>query len=154
MVKTYIREDGTPNAESASVIRDTRDFVTDCVALEVLTTLGKKRRSGQITRSTYREALSDFARDYPKKYDIVDLESGIHIKARRLAEKYHGRSVGAMDLLHLATACHLERLARPFPVVFLSADQALLEIARAEGLHAYNPEREPHAALRQALRIR
>ena len=35
LVKTYIREDGTPNAESASVNRDTRDFVTDCVALEV-----------------------------------------------------------------------------------------------------------------------
>lgn len=154
LVKTFIQEDGTANAEGASSLRRVRGFLTDCVALEVLTTLAKKRRSGQITRSMYREAVDQFKRTYPGDFDVLELEPAIHSEAHRFAEKYHSRGTGAMDLLHLATARHLAAATKPFPVVLLSSDQALVEIAREEGLHAYNPEREPQAALRRALRIR
>lgn len=48
--------------------------VTDFVALEVITALGKKLRAGQITRKGYRIALERFRREFQDKFNILEVE--------------------------------------------------------------------------------
>jgi predicted nucleic acid-binding protein len=154
LIKAYIDEEGTPNVESAIALRGVPGFVTDFVALEVLATLGKKRRAGTISRERYRTAVSEFHRDYPLNFNLLEVEANVRTEAMRFAEKYHTSAIGSMDLLHLACACQAALLCRPFPLVVMSADQPLLAAARAETLATYNPEVQPQAAVRTALRIR
>lgn len=154
LVKAYVDEDGSANVASVNALRGIRAFATDFVALEVLATLGKKRRSGQITRTQYRTGVSAFQRAYPSDFDILEVEPNVRTEAMRFAEKYQASAIGSMDLLHLACACQAALLCRPFPLVVMSADQPLLAAARAETLATYNPEVQPHAAVRTALRVR
>lgn len=151
LVKAYTDEDGTPNVKGALRIRNVLGFVTDFVALEVITALGKKRRSGQITRRRYRIALDGFRRDLEEGFDRLVVEDQTVEKSHRLAQQYHQLGTSAMDILHLASASQAAALCHPRPLVMLCADKPLLEAARAEGLGVYNPRdtsprRSPHRA--------
>ena len=135
-------------------LRGVRGFLTDFVALEVFTALGKKYRTNQITRTVYRRAIKEFREDFPIGFDLVEVEPAIREKSHRLAEKYHGLGTSALDILHLASASEAAALCHPRPLVLLCADRPLIEAARNEGLGVYNPETHPHAALRTALELR
>jgi predicted nucleic acid-binding protein len=152
LVKVYAQEDGTANVKSAFNLRDVRIVVTDFVALESIATIGKKRRSGIIDRSRYRTALTQFYWDYKQTFDVLDVERIVRTEAMRLAEKHHRAAIGALDLLHVASASYAATLCRPDPLVLIASDQPLLDVAQAEGLRVYNPEVAPHAVLRHALR--
>lgn len=154
LVKAYADEDGTPNVEGALALRNVWGFVTDFVALEVITALGKKLRSDQINRGVYRAALEDFRRDRGRRFDFLQVESDTTKRAYNLAEKYRMLGTSAMDLLHLASAYQAAAVCHPRPLVMLCADKPLLEAARAEGFGVYNPETHPHSALRTALNLR
>lgn len=153
LVKAYSQEDGTPNVKSAFALQSVRGYVTDMVALEVITALGKKHRTGQIGRTAYREGLAEFRHDYENEFDVPDLPRDVRMHSRQLAEKYHRLGTSAMDLLHLASARQAAALCHPRPLVMLCADKPLLDVARAEGLGVYNPETHPQSALRSALAL-
>lgn len=154
LVKAYTEEDGTPNVESAMALRNVRGFITDFVALEVITALGKKYRTGQISRKVYRGGLERFRRDFPIAFDNIVVEQGTREQSHRLAEKYQRLGTSALDILHLASARQAAAMCHPRPLVLLCADRPLMEAARSEGLGVYNPELHPHAALRSALDLR
>ena len=154
LVKAYADEDGTPNVESALAIKGVTRFVTDFVALEVLTALGKKFRTGQISGRRYRRGIDDFRRDFPGLFSRIEVERRTREHSHELAEKYRQLGTSAMDILHLASARQAAALCHPQPLVMLCADKPLIEAARAEGLGVYNPETHPHAALRSALSLR
>lgn len=154
LVKAFVHEDGTPNVKSAIALRNVRGFVSEFVALELLATFGKKRRSGVITARRYRTVIPEFYRSYPTDFDVLPVDEPILSDSRALVEKHHKLAAGAMDILHLASARKAAGLCHPFPLVLVTCDQSLLDAARAEGVATYNPEAEPQAALRAALRLR
>ncbi|HET7461639.1 MAG TPA: type II toxin-antitoxin system VapC family toxin [Longimicrobium sp.] len=154
LVKGYAQEEGTPNVKSAFALPDIREFVTEFVALEVITALGKKYRTGQITKKVYRNGLDEFRHDFDNEFDVLELERRTREHSLRLAEKYQKLGTSALDILHLASARQAAALCHPRPLVVLCADKPLIEAARAEGLGVYNPETHPHAALRTALSLR
>lgn len=129
-----------------------RGFLTDFVALEVLTVLGKHYRTGQLSKQTYRTAVAELFRDYPAGFNVVAVDDPTRRQALALAEKYREVAIGAMDLVHLASALHVQQLSRARPVVFASSDDALLGAATDQGLATFNPEKDPLANLLTALR--
>jgi predicted nucleic acid-binding protein len=151
LVKAYLVEDGSANVKSALALR-TRGFISDLVAVEVMTTLGKKRRSLKIDRTTYRRAVDEFNADLGIEFDVVNVDPHVTAEARTLATKYYHSPASAMDLLHLAATKRLASVAASNRVVLVACDRALLDAAASEGLATYNPETQPHAALRSALR--
>jgi predicted nucleic acid-binding protein len=153
LVKAYVDETGSPNTEGALALEGVRGFVTEFVALEVVTVIGRKRREGKIKPPRFRSTLAEFYQDYPAAFDLLDVEEAVRRDALRLAEKHHEKPAGALDLLHLACARRAAAITRPWPMVFVSCDQPLLSLAQAEGLATYNPETQPHGALRSALRL-
>jgi len=154
LVKAYTDEDGTPNVKGALRIQNVLGFVTDFVALEVITALGKKLRSGQITRGRYRVALDALRRDLKDGFNRLIIEERTVEQSHQLAQKYHRLGTSALDILHLASASQAAMLCHPRPLVMLCADKPLLEAARNEGFGVYNPETHPHSALRTALDLR
>jgi hypothetical protein len=129
-----------------------RGFITDSVALEVLTVLAKHLRTKQLSKRTYRTALAEFYRDYPVAFGLAEVNDSVRQRSLSFAETYRDIGAGAMDLLHLASALHVQQLARPRAVVLASADAALPEIARKEGLLIFNREKDPLAELMALLR--
>jgi predicted nucleic acid-binding protein len=154
LVKAYSPEDGTPNVERALALRNVRGFVTDFVSLEVLTALGKKLRTGEISRSAYRKRVDEFRRDFLSGFDRIDVEERTREHSHELAEKYRMFGTSAMDLLHLASARQAAAICHPRPLVMLCADKPLLDAARSEGFAVYNPETHPQSVLRSALDLR
>ena len=130
----------------------TQAMISDFVVLELLTTFGKKRREGVVSRPGLASLVARLHRDSPTFY-LLPVEAPVRRDAMELAEKHFDRTVGPLDLLHLASARHAARLATPLPLVFFSSDRPLLDVARAEGLATYNPETEPHGVLRSALGV-
>jgi len=129
-------------------------FITDFVALEVITALGKKRRTGQISRNRYRRGLDEFREDFAGAFTSIDVAGRTREHSHQLAEKYRALGTSAMDILHLASARQAAAICHPRPLVMLCADRPLIEAARAEGLGVYNPESHPQSVLRSALELR
>jgi len=128
--------------------------VTDFVTLEVITALGKKVRTFDITKTVYRGALAELRQDLQSGLVVLEVERQTRDRSHQLAEKYRALGTSAMDLLHLACAHQAAAMCHPRPLVMLCADKPLLDAARNEGLAVYNPATHPHAALRSALDLR
>ena len=149
LVKHYIIERGSAwIAEQLTMLRPddaARPFAATTLLsnVEVVCALERARRNGRIDTSSVHFARRRFLSDMRRRYLVLDANLDTALLAVRLAQRYPLR---AYDAMHLATALILnETLAeRGFPAcIFLSADEALLAAARAEGLGAENPNDHP-----------
>lgn len=148
LVKAYSVEEGTPSVLSAfKVTRGRGSLLSELVVLEVFTALAKRWRTNNITRHEYNTAIAELDRDYPIAFDVIEVGGPIRQNAFQLARRYRDASLGAMDLLHLATALDAARLGRPEPMVFATSDGPLQSAAAAEGLRTFNPETDPLSKL-------
>jgi predicted nucleic acid-binding protein len=151
LVKAYSVEQGSSSVYGALDAVRGQGALTDLVALEVFTVLSKHWRTNKLTKVEYRTAVSAFATDYPDTFFVLDVPGPVRRKAFELARTYRAASLGAMDLLHLATASNAARSARAKPVVFATVDAPLLTAAAAEGLRTFNPETDPLSKLLKLL---
>jgi len=85
-------------------------------------------------------------------FNVVDVEPPVVHSAWKLAHVHRHIGTGAMDLLHVACAMKLRQDIRRFDLVVASSDRAFLELAKANSLSTFNPEREPLAALLARVR--
>ncbi|MFL5539520.1 MAG: type II toxin-antitoxin system VapC family toxin [Longimicrobiaceae bacterium] len=148
LVKAYSIEAGTPSVLAAfKATRGRGSILTELVVLEVFTALAKRWRTNNLTKHQYTSAIAELDRDYPGSFDVVEVAEPIRQNAFQLARRYRGASLGAMDLLHLATALDAARVGRPEPLVFATSDGPLQSAAAAEGLPTFNPETDPLSKL-------
>jgi predicted nucleic acid-binding protein len=151
LAKAYAQEQGTPSVLGALSATRGRGYLSDHVAIEVVTVFGKHFRTNRLSRSGYRTAIADFFRDYPG-FNLLEVDEGILRRAIALAQSLRGVGIGGMDVLHLASALRLQALVMPRPVVLASSDAPLLSAARINGLATFNPEVEPLAKVLGVLR--
>lgn len=141
IVKYYHLEIGTP-AVSAIFKEPTRTIRLSSLGfLELQSALAMKIRTGSLTRAAAGVQRAPFVLDIAAgEIEIYDV-NGNHLRmAEQLIGRYgFGQRLRTLDALQLAVAIDLfrEGLADRFVV----ADQALVEIARLEGLETINPER-------------
>jgi predicted nucleic acid-binding protein len=151
LVKAYSKETGTPTVLGALKLKRGHGSLSDLVAVEVHSVLAKHLRVGKLTKAEYRTAVATFTGDYSGAFDIVEVEQPMRRAAFQLAHTYRASGLGAMDLLHLASAVHLDRHHPPEPIVFATSDAALQTAAAAEGLRTFNPETDPLSKLLKLL---
>lgn len=151
LVKAYSTEQGTPSVVGAVQATRAQGSLTDFVALEVLTVLSKHLRTQKMTKREYRAAIIEFTADYPTSFYVFDVAQSVRQRAFDLAETYRHTGLGAMDLLHLATALNAQKLGRPEPLVFATSDASLQAAAAAEGLRTFNPETDSLVKLLRLL---
>jgi predicted nucleic acid-binding protein len=91
--------------------------------------------------------VAEFWVDYRSTFNVVEVGQDVVAQAIRLAVDYRTARARSMDLLHLATALHLQGPRSPEQVTIVTSDQDLAELCKECGLRTFDPSREPLAAL-------
>lgn len=145
LAKAYLQEDGSSNVQGVIDRADGSLFLSEFVALEVLTTLRTAYRESP--RITYHHAIERFRADYPARFSVVDVSPTIRASAMDLTTWRRTARARAMDVLHLATALWLKSLRRYDLVTMVTSDRDLAALSAECGLRTFDPSREPLAAL-------
>jgi len=121
--------------------------LSDHVAVETLATFAYKLRDGQLTRSSYKRARADFFRDYRHEFLRLEVTGEVLETAMQLAHDHRKLGVGAVDLIHIATAMQI-RSERPAPFYTVAcADRSMRLLASAAGFQVFDPENDDVARL-------
>lgn len=144
LVKYYITETGTDWVRELIDARLEDQWqhsisTTLLSVAEVTAAFHRRRRRGDITRELTAALVSRYLRDDRERWALIHADESVVNLATELTERHPLR---AYDAVHLATALILNHtlLAYALPALtFVSADDILCDVARAEGLPAENP---------------
>lgn len=145
LAKAYLDEEGSTNVQGVLDRQDGSLFLSDFVALEVLTSLRTAYRKAP--RPVYQRAVDRFRADYPSRFSIVDVSAVIRASAMDLTTWRRTARARGMDVLHLATALWLQSARRTGEVTMVTSDRDLEALSKECGLRTFDPSREPLAAL-------
>jgi uncharacterized protein len=142
IVKRYVPEKGTTWIQDLSD-RQTRNqlFVAGIAWVKVLSALARRRREGSFSESQIEQIHLVIKSHWNNQYRILELDQTLIQQAGELVNEHPLR---AYDAVQLASALRLQislRQAQLPGLVFLSADDRLLEVAQAVGLLSDNPSR-------------
>lgn len=144
LVKRYVTEVGSARVQTICEPGAGHTIALGHLGLaEVAAALAVKYRQGVLDKPVYDGLLRDLLRDSRDQYWLVDVDQTMVIQAIALTRR---QKLRGYDAIHLACALFLENtlLAQNLaPLVFLSADQELIEAAQAEGLTTDNPNDFP-----------
>jgi predicted nucleic acid-binding protein len=150
VVKLYVEEDGTSTMRAILSRRGGSLFASEFVALEVLTVIRVALRKE--SAAVYETALDQFRIDFPGSYNLVEVDADTRRLACDLTTRHRTTRARSMDLLHLATAMRLQSSRRARDVTIVTSDHDLATLAQHSGLAAFDPSREPLAALPRGQR--
>jgi hypothetical protein len=141
LVKAYVREPGSPWVRQILRRRTDVTFVSPLSGAEVLAAIARKQRVGELDVATRDRIAAAFRRDYRGRFVHTSLTGMVVEKAMALVFDHPLR---AYDAVQLASALLIPRApARLRPLLFVSADSALLRVARQVGLSTENPLDHP-----------
>lgn len=140
LVKRYVTEAGS---DWVNALLDSNDaplvFTSHLTIVEATSAFARRAREGSLPPETLQKVMSVFEHDVTARYHLLDVVPATIDTAQKLALTHPLR---AYDAVQLATAQlanrELTRADKP-PLTFLSADNRLVEVARATGLTADNP---------------
>lgn len=150
LAKAYLDEYGSGVVRGALDRFPGQLFISEFVALEVLTTLRTAFRNA--SRSDWKKVVDEFWLDYEATFNVVEIGPDVVDRAMDLAENYREARARSMDLLHLATALHLQGPRPPAQLTIVTSDRDFTDLASQCGLRTFDPSREPLAALPRAPR--
>jgi predicted nucleic acid-binding protein len=145
LAKAYLTEEGSTNVRGVLDRQEGELFISEFVALEVLTALRTAYREAR--RPEYQRVLERFRVDYPSRFSVIDVDAVIRASAMDLTTWRRTARARGMDVLHLATALWLQSGRRGREVTMVTSDQDLAALANECGLRTFDPAREPLAAL-------
>ena len=144
LLKQYVTETGS-NWVRAYLSSATAPavFTSQLTAVEATCAFARRLRDGTLSPIDHATAVRAFDHDIAYWYTLLDVMSVTIDAARRLANLHPLR---AYDAVQLATAWSLNQdLVNDgeAPLTFICADDRLLAVAQAEGLHTDNPNHHP-----------
>lgn len=135
-VKLFVKEEGTDFLiRLVENVEDTRKLVSSFVALEVRSVFRKRLEAGTITEEQSR-ALVDAVAGEANRIVEHPANASVLEMARYVLDRH---ALSTIQAIHLATALTARDILQLPEVVFVSADEQLLEAAEQEGLEVLNP---------------
>jgi uncharacterized protein len=144
LMKRYAKERGT--AWVISIFRplaNNRIHVAEIALVEIVSALSRRYRGRSISAKQYRKAINRFRRTFHNKFFSTAIDIKLIEQASFLAEKYFLRGFDAVQLACAVQLHQLRQKANLPPLVFVSADSALNQAARSEGLTIEDPNNYP-----------
>lgn len=143
LAKRYTQEVGTrwvrswirPNAGNVIVI-------AELAMVEMFSLLARRTHDGEITTRSAAYLRRAFLGHLQTNYAVIKIESSILIRSRDLVTKYVAQRLRTLDAIHLACAIQ-SQMALGQPLIFVSADNKLLDCAKAEGFATDDPRLHP-----------
>jgi len=143
LVKYYISETGSAWVRELVDTQEHEDIISQLSVVEVAAAIEKRRRTKEIGQHHQVRTLARLGIDYRQRYTIVRVSDSIVELAVDLTGHH---PLHAYDAMQLATALVLNRVMfdnQLPPLTFVSADDALCDAARAEGMNTENPNDRP-----------
>jgi len=140
LAKYYQPEIGSSKVRHIIDNSSNRIFISDLSIVELVSTLAKKVRIGEITASTFHIARHRFFADVVAgKFNIVELKHQHGQSAIKLLVKHATkRGLRTLDSLQLTIA--LELRSQKNVDTFVCADEKLSKVAKLEKIVFLNPE--------------
>lgn len=146
LAKAYLDE---PGSEAVRTVLDHMRgviYLSDHVALEVLATLAYKLRDQKLEPSRYRKLRAAFLQQYVESFNRVEVDRDVIQTAIQLADTHRKLGVGAVDLIHVATAMRV-RDDDGVSLTVVCADRSMRLLASAAGFRVFDPERDDPSRL-------
>jgi uncharacterized protein len=143
IVKRYMAETGSRwinqlvHPTAANSIR-----LLTLTAVEVVSAISRRQRSGGIAAADAATMLRDFRHDLANQYRLVEMSPPLLAQAERWAETHALRGAVAVQLAASLEA-NAECVARGESLTLISADAELNAAATAEGLAIDDPNLHP-----------
>lgn len=132
LVKKYVAEEGSENI--VTIMKSPVIATSRLTYPEILSTLVRRFRGGDITNNKLKEILKAFESDWDC-FTILDIHEELLPMIKNLIEKYYLRGA---DSIHLSSAVWLKDTINE-DVAFVASDINLLNAASSESLTIINP---------------
>ncbi len=141
LVKAYTHEPGSRWVRQVLGRSATRAFISPLSGAEVLAAIARKERLGELDLATRERVAAAFRKDYRRRFAHTALTASVIEKAMTLVL---GHPLRGYDAVQLASALLLPAVSSQLrSLLFVSADSALLRVARQMGLATENPLDHP-----------
>lgn len=141
LVKAYIHEPGSKWVRQVLGRKATRAFISPLSGAEVLAAIARKERLGELDLTTRETVAVAFRKDYRRRFAHTALTASVIEEAMTLVL---GHPLRGYDAVQLASALLLPAVSSQLrSLFFVSADSALLRVARQMGLATENPLDHP-----------
>lgn len=141
LVKAYTHEPGSRWVRQVLGRSATRAFISPLSGAEVLAAIARKERLEELDLATRDRVAAAFRKDYRRRFAHTALTASVIEKAMTLVL---GHPLRGYDAVQLASALLLPAVSSQLrSLLFVSADSALLRVARQMGLATENPLDHP-----------
>ncbi|MBZ0282867.1 MAG: type II toxin-antitoxin system VapC family toxin [Anaerolineae bacterium] len=144
LVKRYVLETGTNWVRSITDLRAGNSIlIAQITPAEIVSGVSRRKRAGQLSQRTAHAVRLIIDRHANREYMTIGMTKAIVYRAENLLEAH---TLKAYDAVQLSSALESNlRLvtAGIAPLIFVSADQQLLNVAVTEGLPVDNPNQYP-----------
>lgn len=147
LIKAYITESGTQTVQAALASLGRAVYVSSQVMIETTAAMARLRRTRVIRHKMYAQARQDFLNHCQTRFQVVHPPEVVVTATLDLVDLYRMRSPGGSDLLHIATAEHIQSLHPGGTIALMCCDLSLRSVAEERGLDVFDPLRDPLSAL-------
>ena len=115
--------------------------------VETIAAMARLRRTREIRHRVYAQAREDFLNHCQTRFRVVHPPESVVMATLGLIHLYHMRSPGGSDLLHIATAEHIQSMLPGGSISLMCCDLRLRSVAEERGFDVFDPLRDPLSAL-------
>lgn len=140
LVKRYASETGTVWVQQVTEPVSGHILLVSRIAgAEIAAAIWRKVREGNLDHQDALNMVSAFRRHFYNQYYVVEVNVDVVEEAMNLIARYGLRGYDGVQLASAKLINIRRRSANLSSLIFVSADVALLDAARAEGLQIENP---------------
>lgn len=144
LVKRYVPELGSNWIQSITVPAAANFLaISQITWVEVCSAFARRQREGSLSVDEVDQLMGDFRTDFDNQYEVLEVDRTLIETAGELVMQHPLR---ADDSVQLASALRVQSVLTLTPdtqLVFVSADNRLLNIAQSAGLAFDNPNNYP-----------
>ena len=144
LIKRYVVEIGSPWIKTLTDSQTGNSLLLVRITwVEVLSAFARRQREGGITAAEVAALIAKFRSEFNSRYRVIEVDRALVERAGELIVQYPLR---AYDAVQLASALRVQSLLTSMPetqLIFVSADNRLLDIAQSAGLAIDNPNNYP-----------
>ena len=144
LIKRYVVEIGSPWIKTLTDSQTGNSLLLVRITwVEVLSAFARRQREGSITTAEVAALIAKFRSEFNSRYRVIEVDRALVERAGELIVQYPLR---AYDAVQLAAALRVQSVLTSIletQLIFVSADNRLLDIAQSAGLAIDNPNNYP-----------
>ncbi|MEG3861372.1 type II toxin-antitoxin system VapC family toxin [Microcoleus sp. herbarium12] len=146
LIKRYVVEIGSPWIKTLTDSQTGNSLLVVRITwVEVLSAFARRQREGGINAEEVAGLIQHFRSEFNSRYRVIEVDEALAERAGELIVQYPLR---AYDAVQLAAALRVQSVLTSIPdtqLIFVSADNRLLNIAQSAGLAIDNPNNYPQS---------